>query len=207
VGAGTFAAFSDTESSNSNSITAGTLELDSTVASETNLGNGVPGDEFNSTTEFTYDSGSNVENVVVDLKAALAEPSDEPSEDNNNISAEAFAKNLNITSAELKVLDDDDTELATDDLLDSDSTSSPVNSGINASNGNSNSYTDMLELANAISGGEYGNWNEEYISDLSPGQTIEVSITGKIHESTGNEAQADGVSLTLSARAEQPTNN
>ena len=204
AGAGTFAYFSDTESSTGNTVDAGTLNITTPVDGQITLSNGVPGSTFTGTISTTYDSNSDVNPAEFDLSASLADSSTEQAESNAGTNTELtgteFARNLQITSATVDITNTGGTT-TTDDLLSGDTPGAPFNNPVNASDDGTTDdnpgadFVDLVELANAMSVDNY--------ASLAPGYTVDVNISGKIDEQTANDAQADGVTLTVGFAAQQ----
>ncbi|MHB9288138.1 TasA family protein [Halobacteriales archaeon Cl-PHB] len=178
AGAGTFALFSDTETSSGNTITAGTLNLTGPSDATLTASNLAPGESVPSsgtaTIQATYDSGSSIDPVKVDLSIANSEPSSEPTEPSNSTdqTASAFAQQLNVDTA----------NLTKNGSVQEDLTSSQ---GVSTADD-----LDGLSLADAF-------------GDVSPSNTVGLELAFTFDSNAGNEYQADGVSITVDFTAEQ----
>lgn len=180
AGVGTTAYFSDSESSDNNTITAGTLELTGAASGAFSVSNVVPGqripDSGTNTIEANYDSGSSIDPAEVDFSASIAEPSGEPTEPGNssNQSASAFAQQLTVESADLLV---------------------------NGSSVNDLTSTQSVATVDDLSGLSL----DDAFGDVSPGDTVALDLAVTFDSGAGNEYQADGVALTAQFTAEQPS--
>jgi predicted ribosomally synthesized peptide with SipW-like signal peptide len=174
AGAGTFAAFSDTEESTGNTIQAGTLDLGGATASGFGLTNMAPGDTTSVSITSTY-SGSIGATIAVDsvtLNDSDGTPNDTP------ISATDFAKYLKVTAATLSVGGD----------------STNILSGL--SDGNSNGRVDLADLAS--------NAPYTATATASDSDNVDFSVTLEfVDESNQNDAQADGVDVDVTLGADQ----
>lgn len=180
VGVGTFAVFSDTETSTDNTVNAGTLSLASPSDGVIEASDAVPTDEFSGTVNTTYSGSVNGE---IDVNFTIAEPSSENSENDaavdNDLSAAAFAQELEVTNASVTV----------------GSTTENLYTGNLDSNGNN--YTDLEDLANA---GTFDNVTSGMAADGDP---VSVNLEMTFRQDAGNDAQADGVNTTVHIVAEQ----
>jgi spore coat-associated protein N len=175
VGAGTLAAFSDTESSTGNQVTAGTLDLGEPSSGSFSAKNLAPGDSTNKNTISSTYNGSI--DATVDLEIALSEPSGEsqPEDFPANVSASDFASQLTVDTATAAKNDGTIADL-TENL-----SGSPVTAD---------------QLA--------GSWTDLF-GTLSDGDSISVSLefTFLDTEENQNEYQGDGVSFDLTFTANQ----
>lgn len=150
AGAGTFALFSDEESSSGNTVNAGTLTLQSTSGSfsvsDIKPTDRVPSTGSNSITT-TYDGS--ISGVEVDFEISVAEPGSEPqepSEFSGNQSASAFAGQLNLVTADLKKNGSSVNDLTTSNNTLADITGS-LDNQTTVSNGDSLSFDLAMTLA------------------------------------------------------------
>lgn len=180
AGAGTFAFFSDTESSSDNTISAGTLNLTGTTDGVINVTNAVPGQSIPSsgstTIQATYSSSSTVDPAEVDLNVTISEPGSEPNEPENstNQSASDFASQLDVDTANLTV----------DGASQADLTSTQ-------------SVSTVADLAGLSLDDAFG--------DVSPGSTVGLELALTFNENAGNAYQADGVSISVEFIGQQPS--
>lgn len=190
VGAGTFAAFSDTETSSGNTISAGTLDLESPSATNFALTSFNPGSQETASVSTTYSNDSTLD-AEVSLSLSLSEADNEPTEpsvDNEKeLTADEFAQKVKVNSASIS---DGSTSYDFPDL--SETTTGHPPDG----NGGTQSYIDLKELE-----GEYNS----ILSDVSPGDSIDLSLTLSMPTKVGNEAQADGVNVGVTFTADQQT--
>lgn len=182
AGAGTFAAFSDTEESTGNTVDAGTLDLSSNsdgVISATDI---VPGDTVSGTVTSTYNGSVDAE---VDVSFSITEPSEEtePSSNNTELSAAEFAQELEVTTAEVDI----GSSAHTESLLGS------------TTDANGNGYVDLDDLVNA------GNFDAVTGNNAVDGEDVSVTLDLTFRSDAGNAAQADGVDITVALTAEQPS--
>lgn len=177
AGAGTFAYFNDTESSNNNEITAGTLNLTNAANGQISITNAVPGDTIGPTTiSAEYDSASSVNPVEVDFACTLSEPGSEPTEPGNSTdqTASALAQQLTVNAADLVV----------DGSSANDLTSTQ-------------SVTTVDDLNNLSIDAAFGG--------VAPGSTIGLRLDVTFDQSAGNAYQADGVTIDTTFTAQQPS--
>ena len=180
AGAGTYAAFSDTESSTGNTITAGTLSLSGAADGMIDVSDGVPGQSIPSsgttTVQATYDSGSTVDPVVVDFSVGISEPS-EPTEPSNSTdqTASSFAQQLLVGTANLTK--------------------------------NGSSIEDLTSSQGVSTADDLGGLSlDDAFGDVSPSDTVGLEVAFTFDSNAGNDYQADGVSMSVSFTARQPTN-
>ncbi|MCU4801482.1 CalY family protein [Halobacteria archaeon HArc-gm2] len=182
AGAGTFAYFSDTETSDGNTINAGTLDLGSSTGGTISLSNAVPGDTTSVTVTSTY-SGSVDAEVDVDFSVAedtITENS-EPTSNSTELNATEFAEYLEVTEASVDIGSTPHEE----DLLSS------------VSDTNGNSLTDLADLVSAAS------FDSVTGNNVTDGEDVSVTLSLTFDENAGNDAQADGVDITIDLIAEQ----
>lgn len=179
AGAGTMAYFSDTETSADNNVTAGTLDLGATSDTQITMTDAVPGDTVSGTVTSTYTGATDAE---IDIDIALTEPTEptEPASNTNNLSASAFAENLNVTSASVDIG-------ATSENL--------VTSGMDTDTDGNVTLAEFQAAApfDAVTG-----------TNASSGQTVTFTIDLEFMPEAGNDAQADGVNIEVAITAEQP---
>lgn len=179
AGAGTFAFFNDTETSSSNTVEAGTLDLTGSTDGQIDVSGIVPGESVptNGTTiiQATYDSGSSVDPAEVDFSAALSEPAEstEPSESTDQTALD-FASKLNVSVANLVVNGSQVKDLTS-----------------------THSVTTVADLAGISIDAAFGG--------VSPSNTLGLELAFTFDSTTGNAYQADGVSIQTMLTAQQPT--
>jgi len=179
AGAGTFAAFTDSESSTGNTISAGTLSLSSPSNAVFTASDIVPGDSIpgsgTTTIQATYENSSTVDPAEVDFSASIGEPS-EPTEPSNSTdqTASQFASQLNVDTANLTIDGASDTDLTS-----------------------AEGVSTLDDLAGLSLDDAYG--------EISPGQTVGLELAVTFDSGAGNAYQADGVSLSVTFDAEQPS--
>ena len=185
AGAGTFALFSDTETSSGNTIQAGTLSLDAASSTQFPFTNIVPGWSATPSITTDYNSNSSIDPVSVDLTLSLSEndAANDPAS-TAPLSAAEFGQKIRVNSATI----DDGTN--TTDLTTGPSPRTTGHPG-------SQSYIDLDQLAD-------GSTVNGVLTDVSPGDTITLSLDLEMPTAVGNSAQADGVDLTAEFVAEQP---
>lgn len=212
AGAGTMAYFSDSETSSGNTVSAGTVDLDS-ASQESVVVNSAPGDSASGTVSATY-NGS-ISPVEVDISAALSEPSEslsEPTDDDIDggggdstansaaeLSASEFARYVKVTSATLKRTSGGSSEWS-DDLLVDDSNSSSdqvvTDDGTGSDPGSAN--VDLVELVNHLNAN-----SDDAFGDVQKGDTVALELGLEIDKEADNLAQADSVELSVTFNAQQ----
>jgi len=167
VSIGTWAYFSDTETSTGNQLTAGTLDLKTNDVDSvfqtlyaTNL---KPGDTIGPSTIQLKNAGS-VAGSTLDIAFSYVESDGSPNTVN---------KNANDTAGMMEV-----TTLSYDG-------SSLLGS---VSDANGNGYKDVYDLANADLSGQSG---------LNASATKNFDIAVQLRSETGNDYQADGITVTI----------
>ncbi|WP_423999270.1 TasA family protein [Haloarcula salina] len=179
VGAGTFAFFSDTETSSNNQVTAGTLDLTGAANGAISISNAAPGDTLPNTGTYeisaTYDADSTIDPVEVDLSVTNSEPSSEPSEPSNSTdqSASAFAEQLTVDTANLRK----------DGSVHEDLTS-----------------TQSVSTADDLGGLSL----DDAFGDVSPGTTVGLELAFTFDSGAGNAFQADGLAMDVQFVGQQP---
>ena len=167
IAAGTLAYFADTETSTSNQLTAGTLDLktdDVDGVTQTLYATSMaPGDTVGPSTIVFKNSGS-LNGASLDLAFSYVEGDNSP----NIVNMSA-----NNTAAMIEV-----TTLSYDgsSLLPS------------VSDGNINGYRDVQDLANADLSGQSG---------INASATKNFQIAIQLRSNTGNDYQADGITVTM----------
>jgi len=180
AGAGTFAYFSDTETSDNNTITAGTLDLSSPSSGVFTMSGIAPGDSVPSsgttTIQADYGSDNTVDPIEVDLDISIGEPSSEPTEPGNSTEqdASAFAQQLNVNTVNLTVNGNSQTDLTS-----------------------SQSVTTVDDLGGLSIDNAYG--------DVTPGDSVGLELAVTFDSEAGNDYQADGVTISTTFTAEQPS--
>lgn len=166
-GIGTWAYFSDIETSQSNTFAAGTLDLktnDSDGVSQTLLAtNMAPGDTVSSETIILRNTGS-VAGSTLDLSFSYVE---------SDIITNPVNKSADDTAAMLEV---NTLKYGPSDLL------SSVNDD------NSNGYRDIQDLKNTDLSGQSG-------IDASSDKNFEIDVI--LRADTGSDFQADGITITM----------
>ncbi len=180
AGAGTFAYFSDSESSTDNEVVAGTMDLNDPTNGQISVSNIAPGETVPSgggttTISATYDASSTLD-AEGDFSSSLSEPS-EPSEPSTstNQSASDFASQLTVTTA----------ELTRNGSVETDLTTSPQ------------SVSTAADLGGLSVDDGFGT--------IAPGDTIGLRLGLTFDSGAGNAYQADGVSIDATFTAEQPS--
>jgi len=179
VGAGTFAFFSDTESSSNNQVTAGTLDLTGAANGAISISDAAPGDALPNSGTYeitaTYDASSTIDPIEVDLAVTNSEPSSEPSEPSNSTdqSASAFAQQLTVDTA----------NLLKDGSVQADLTS-----------------TQGVSTADDLGGLSL----DDAFGDVSPGTSVGLELAFTFDTDTGNEFQADGLAMDVQFVGQQP---
>lgn len=177
AGAGTMAYFSDTETSADNNVTAGTIDLDTTGNGQFTLANAAPGDATSGTVSTTYSGSLDAE---IDVRVSVSEPSEtgEPSH-SAELNATQFAERVNVTSATATV------GASNEELL-----------GRVTAGGDGIVTLDEFVAAGVL----------DSVTTANATSTDSVSLTLDLEflSSTGNDAQADGVNITVELVAEQP---
>ena len=167
TGIGTWAYFSDTETSTGNQLTAGTLNLttnDADGVTQTLLAtNMAPGDTVGPETITLKNTGS-VAASSLDLAFSYVES--DGSTNPVDMTADATAAMLEVTTL----------NYGGSSLLSS------------VSDGNSNTYKDIEDLKNADLSGQSG-------IDASASKDFEIAV--QLRTSTGNDFQADGITVTM----------
>lgn len=164
---GSWAYFSDTETSTSNTLAAGTLDLktdDADGVTQTLFAtNMAPGDTVGSA-NITLKNNGSVNATTLDMVFNYAESDGTPNP--TNMTADATAAVLEVT-----VLN-----YGASSLLSS------------VSDNNSNTYKDIEDLKNA---------NLSGLSGIGPSATKQFEIAVRLRPETGNDFQADGISVTM----------
>jgi len=166
-GIGTWAYFSDTETSTGNTLTAGTLDLttnDADGVSQTLLAtNMAPGDTVGPETITLKNTGS-VTASSLDLSFTYTESDGSPNP--TNMTADATAAMVEITTL----------NYGGSSILGS------------ISDGNLNLYPDIEDLKNADLSG---------LSGIDASTTKDFEIAVQLRTETGNDFQADGITVTM----------
>nr|WP_254282213.1 TasA family protein [Haloarcula salina] len=208
VGAGTFAFFSDTETSTDNTVQAGTVDLNqASVTGSSSLGDNLaPGDSFTLQIETTYDGS--IDGVDLNLDARLQEPSTDPDsggEDNpsnTDLSAAQFASALSVDTAYVQI--NPGSSGPQDDLLSADSPGGDINTDIDLSSAtvdDGGQYeVSGVDLDDVIADGLSG--QNDYAT-LQGGDTVRVHIAGTLDENLGNAGQEDGVDIEVAFGVQQ----
>jgi len=196
AGAGTFAAFSDDETSSGNTVQAGTLDLEGFSGGSIAFSGLIPGDTSASaqSIETTYASDSDVDADVGISNMTLSSNDSVPAEEDfESLSETEFATIVRVDTAILYVQDSDGNNRTEYDLLDDIS----ANDG-NGSHPDDISYEDLDALVSTASG-------ETYVDVLSssPGQVVGLELDVSLPESTGNKAQGEGVDVSVQFTANQ----
>jgi predicted ribosomally synthesized peptide with SipW-like signal peptide len=167
TGIGTFAYFSDVESSTNNQLAAGTLDLktnDADGVSQTLYADNIqPGDTVGPETIVLKNTGS-VAGTSLDLSFSYVESDGSPNP--INMDADETAAKIEVTTL----------SYAGSSLLSS------------VSDNNANSYKDVEDLKNADLSGQSG---------INASSSANFTIALKLREETGNNHQADGISITM----------
>lgn len=180
AGAGTVAFFSDTESS-TNTIEAGTLNLQGPVSGNLSVSDTVPDTWHNTTLNVSYQGSVAAE---VDINVTLSEPSTDPSSESNaaidhDLNATQFAELINVTNATANVGG------TTQNLI---------------SRANDTDGDNVIQLDELAASAPYDNVTA---ADVTDGDNIELTLELYFVSSAGNKAQADGVNATVDIVAEQ----
>jgi len=209
AGAGTFAFFSDTETSTDNAVQAGTVDLNSPNSTVSySVGDEIaPGESFTLQIETTY-TGS-IDGVTLNLNAQLAEPSSDPDSSNEStdnttdLSATQFASAVTASTAKVEIVRDSSV-VASDDLLSSDSPSNPISKDIDISSGtvdDGGSYeVSGSDLADVVSDGL--SEQTEYAT-LQTDDTVRIYVSGTLDSDLGNDGQEDGVNVQVAFGVQQ----
>jgi len=167
AGIGTWAYFTDTETSTGNQFAAGTLDLktdDVDGVSQTLFAVSMqPGDTVGSENITLKNTGS-IAGVILDLVFSYVESDSSPNP--VDMSANDTAAMIEVTT--LKYNEED------------------LRGGI--SDSNSNTYTDIEDLKNADLSGQDG-------IDASATKNFEIAV--KLRDGTGTDYQADGINVTI----------
>ncbi|GCF14650.1 hypothetical protein Harman_25850 [Haloarcula mannanilytica] len=201
VGAGTFAAFSDTEESTGNTISAGTLDLESDITTSLSLTGLKPGDDKDgNTVTATYSSGSTMP-AAISLGLSLSENEDEatePASNDNDLSPNDFAKKIKVDAASISA--GDATTYIVGDSNNSSGLDSPLSEATEGHPSDDNddplSYIDLYTLV------DEADYNE-LLSSVSAGTEITLSIDLSMPTEVGNKAQADSADLGVTFIADQ----
>ena len=175
AGAGTMAWFSDVEQSTDNKIVAGELDLSNPANAKMNIGNLAPDDRVPATAgttvsfQTTYQQGNAIGPIMVNLSVDTSHPANEPGEPphSSNVSADQFAKEMLVETADLNV-----NNSFHQDLL----TTNP-------------SITTLRDLSGTTLNDTFG--------DVNPGSTVSLDLALRFNSSAGNNYQADGVNMTV----------
>lgn len=167
IGVGTFAYFSDTETSTGNQLMAGTLDLktdDVDGVSQTLYATDMaPGDTVGPNTVVLKNTGS-VDGSTLDIAFSYVEGDGSPNSVNK--SADDTASMMEVTTL----------TYGGSSLLDS------------VGDANSNGYKDVYDLTNSDLTGQSG---------LNASATKDFEIAVQLRSDTGNDFQADGITLTM----------
>ena len=170
IGVGTFAYFTDTETSTGNQLTAGTLDLktdDADGVSQTLYAiNMAPGDTVGPSTIVLKNSGS-VDGSTLDIAFSYVESDGSPNSVDKT--ADETAAMMEVTTLTYGVTD----------LLAS------------VSNNNGNSYPDIQDLK------DYGLPSQTGLNAPPATNTKDFVITVRLWSDTGNDFQADGITMTM----------
>lgn len=194
AGAGTFALFSDEETSDGNTITAGTLDLQSPASGQLTASGVAPGWSQRGTFDATYDSSSTVAPVALGLSLAVSEsdaaatPADGDLQ--TDLNAAETARKFEVLTA---TVEDPGGAVVAD-----------LTSGVNArttghppdGSGGQLSYVDLDQITGSHDGVDTG---------VSPGDTYTFTLELQVPSRAGNDLQADGVDVGVTFRAEQQT--
>ncbi|MDS0223138.1 CalY family protein [Haloarcula sp. S1AR25-5A] len=209
AGAGTFAYFSDEETSTGNTIQAGTVDLGSPETSGSqSLGTDLaPGDNFTIQIETTY-NGS-IDDVDLNLNAQLTDPTvnTETGDNTTDLSAAQFASAFKIdgNDGEAYVQINPEDDGPKDDLLGSDSLAeTDINTDLDVSSGDvdddGNYDVSGVDLNDIVSDGLSG---ETDYATLQNGDTVRVQISGTLDTDLGNAGQADSVDVQVAFGVQQ----
>lgn len=180
AGAGTFAYFSDTENSSGNTVEAGTLDLDTIADGQMSVTDLAPGQTVPSNTFSTTYSGSVSAEIDIDVRIAESSEPNEPSSNNNDLSATNFASKLVVTTATASVGGSTEDLTATASDSDGDGT---------------------ITLDELVGSAPYDTVTG---SNAASGDTVSLELDLAFPTSVGNSAQADGVDITVEFTAQQP---
>lgn len=178
AGAGTYAWFSDTETSSNNTIQAGTLTLSGVsngVFSATNIapGQSAPSAGTNTITA-TYDSGSSVNPAEIDFSiGTFSEPSEtQPTDYTTDETASALASVLNLDTAQLLQ--------------------------------NGTVVYDFIADAGFTTLADLEGYTQDAAFSAAPGDTVSLELAVTMDTAAGNTYQADGVVMSVTFDAQQP---
>lgn len=170
IAGGTWAYFSDTETSSNNQLISGTLDLKTNdtdgVTGSLQATNMKPGDIVGPATIHLKNTGS-LDGSTLSIAFNYTEC------DGTNPPAYPVNKTADETAAVIEVLT---LSYGGSDLLGS------------VSDSNSNGYKDVQDLKNASLSGQSG---------IAAGATKDFVITVKLKESAGNDFQADGIDMSI----------
>lgn len=178
AGAGTFAYFSDTQTSTDNDIVAGTITLNGAADAQFTASNLAPGETVGpSSIQATYDSGSSIDPAELDFSTAISEPSSlEDNSETIDVTAADLAGQLNLDTATLSV--------------------------------NGTVQTDFIADLGFTTLADFDGYSQDSAASgaggLSPGDTVTFEIQVTMDSATGNSYQGDAVSLDVTFTAEQP---
>lgn len=181
VGAGTFAFFSDTEESTGNEVTAGTLDLESVSNGAIDVSGVAPDESIpesgTTTISTTYDG--TIGSVEVDFDTSIDEPGDEGTEPGE------FGGDQS-ASAFAGQLNVDTANLTKDGSTHADLTSTQ---GVSTA-------ADLAGLS-----------VDDAFGSVSSGTSVGLELAFTLDSGTGNDFQADGVSIKATFTANQPNAN
>lgn len=233
TGAGTYASFSDTESSIGNTVQAGTMNLQGAsngriyINSEPGETNDPGAEGGNSKQTVTTTYTGTIEPVEVDIKASLEEPDGnaetvgetdngdaEPTEPadpdlKNDLGAREFGRRVRVDKAVVKLKDKGGTLRSEDDLLRSDTSGSafPTDTDVDDTGDGSgeggNPGPDFVDLVEFADALNGGQGNG-FVKDVRTDDYIELTMDITFDKDAGNAAQADGVELLIKFTAQQP---
>ena len=175
AGAGTFAQFSDTETSEGNTFTAGTLDLtpDNPEAFVSGLTNLKPGVD-NSEQSITVTNSGTIDGAEMDLDINIIDQADDdptsPDGTGVDMTADEFAEALRVDTLIWK----------SDDLLDD----------ITESDSDGNAYIDLAEVAAADLSNQAG-------LTIDESGTLVLDVTLDPNNDYGNDPQGDGVVIEV----------
>lgn len=184
AGAGTFALFSDSESSDGNTIQAGTLDLGSTSGESFSFSNISPGWGPETETITTSYSASDGINSDIKLGISLEEnDSSTTTENGSELTAGEFAEKIEVKKAEI-------TDGSNTTTLDGDSSTHKLDGG-------DVDYYDLDQLASDYT------QSDNQLTSVSPGSDVELTLKLAMPTEVGNDAQGQGIDIDITFEAEQ----
>jgi len=178
AGAGTFAFFSDSESSSGNEVTAGTLDLSTPTDGAISVTNAAPGDSIPSsgTTTITTTYDGTIDPIEVDFSVTNTEPASEGTEPSNSTdqSASAFAQQLTVDTANLTKNGSQHADLTS---------------------------TQSVSTADDLNGLSI----DDAFGSVTPSDTVGLELAFTFDSGAGNDYQADGVSIAATFDGQQPS--